>query len=702
MNAAFEWAPLLSHTYFILLGLGAVLAGVVAFAFGRHYRDFIWRGIFFAVLALVLLNPLILHEVRESLSDKLVIVMDDSASERIGGRDKVAQEALAHIEDLLKDKKGVEPIVIRATDETTPEKGDSTNLFRALGDNLMSIPLAQVAGTVFITDGQVHDVPKKLGLLSRLGPFHVVLTGKKDEFDRKVTVVSAPKYGLLNDTVSIAVKVDEYGRAQDGGQAALDVYQDGALTQQALVTPGTPQTFTFKIAHPGQNVFEFKTPAQEGELTAANNDAPVIVNGIRDRLRVLLVSGSPHMGERAWRNLLKSDPSIDLVHFTILRSPDSIDFTPQSELSLIAFPVNELFQEKINDFDLIIFDRYQQYGMIMLPQYFQNIANYIKGGGAFLMAMGTGSEAEAGFGYDDTALKDVLPVLPQTGANIEKQAFSPVLTAAGKRNPVTADLQSYLKKRPWGQWYAQVDATQTRGQDVMNGIGGAPLLVLDKVGKGRVAVLTSDNIWLWSKGLAQAGPYTELLRNVAHWLMKEPELEDDYIKAEAKGNAITVSARDTDANDAGKTVMMTDPAGATSPVTLSTKTPGWISGTLAADTSGIYSFSNGTKKAFVVVGAAQNAEFSDVHTTPDVLKPVVDETGGGIVWFQENRDFTLKDVSPNARHKGGDDWLGLKRNAAYAVDNVTSLNLLPNWLSLLIIMLCAIGFWWRESGAKPS
>ena len=97
------------------------------------------------------------------------------------------------------------------------------------------------------------------------------------------------------------------------------------------------------------------------------------INGVRDRLRVLLVSGEPHAGERTWRNLLKSDASVDLVHFTILRPPEKQDGVPVDELSLIAFPTRELFIEKIEDFDLIIFDRYRRRG-ILPSLYLENIA----------------------------------------------------------------------------------------------------------------------------------------------------------------------------------------------------------------------------------------------------------------------------------------------------------------------------------------
>ena len=113
----------------------------------------------------------------------------------------------------------------------------------------------------------------------------------------------------------------------------------------------------------------------------------VTIDGVRDKLRVLLVSGEPHAGERTWRNLLKSDANVDLVHFTILRPPEKLDGTPINELSLIAFPVRELFQQRINDFQLIIFDRYARQGIVP-PIYLDNIAKYVRNGGAVLVAAG--------------------------------------------------------------------------------------------------------------------------------------------------------------------------------------------------------------------------------------------------------------------------------------------------------------------------
>lgn len=694
MSTTFEWSPYLPYLYYVLIGAMAAIA--ILFVFWRRMRDFLWRAVFLGLLALVLLNPIILNEIRQGLPDKLVIVVDGSASQTFGGRDKVAEEALGHIRTALARHKNIEPVVIHSG--AAAESDEATTLFTLLRNNMSSIPPSQVAGTVFITDGQVHDVPKELGALSRLGPFHVVLTGKKDEFDRKVTIVSAPKYGVLNETVAVRLKLEEFGRNTPGA-STLTIRQDGQTERVTALAPGQEQEFTFRISHSGQNIFEFIIPPEPGELSETNNTAAVIVNGIRDRLRVLLVSGSPHMGERSWRNLLKSDPAIDLVHFTILRPATAVDATPQSQLSLIVFPVEDLFRKKINDFDLIILDRFQNENLIMPSAYFGNIAEYIRKGGALLMALSTADRSwrmPAGM-LIDPMLDRVLPVTSITG-QVTRFPFRPALTELGARHPVSADLVRQFREKPWGEWFAQADIAHARGQALMTGIEGKPLVVVDKVGMGRVAVLSSDNFWIWAKGSGQDGPYTDLLRNVAHWLMKEPELEDDFIKAEARGNVITVSQRDL--TPEAKQVLMTAPSGQQQLVAMSEKAPGWIRANVTARESGIYSFDNGVKKAFVVVGSAVNMEFSDVHTTEEKLLPITEKTQGAMIWFQENRDFDLRNVKPETHIMGGNSWVGLKRNSAYTIDNVETLSLLPNALSLLIILAGILWAWWRESGAK--
>jgi hypothetical protein len=178
------------------------------------------------------------------------------------------------------------------------------------------------------------------------------------------------------------------------------------------VPVGETLNLPLTLDHAGQNVIQFIVPEAEGELTDRNNAAVVQINGIRDRLRVLLVSGEPHPGQRTWRNLLKSDPSVDLVHFTILRPPDKQDGVPVSELSLIAFPTRELFMEAVDEFDLIIFDRYQRRGILPML-YIDNIRQYVMDGGALLLAAGPDFASAASL-YR-TPLSEILPGRPTRG-----------------------------------------------------------------------------------------------------------------------------------------------------------------------------------------------------------------------------------------------------------------------------------------------
>lgn len=693
MSASFLWSPLLPGTWLALLGF--IAAGLVLLARFRRAPDLYARAVLLAVIIAGLMNPVVVHEVRQGLPDKLLIVVDDSPSENIAHRNETAAKALDHLQGELEKLPNIEPVVIHAGQDAASVRNQNTSLFAALREKLAEVPLSQVAGTVLITDGQVHDVPEDFRPLEKLMPFHVVLTGKKGEFDRKVTVIEAPKYGLLSQEAAIHVKVEDMGRAP-GAPATMTLKQDGKEISRLDVKTGSETTYNLKLTHPGQNVFEFSVPAEEGEMTPANNTAAVIVNGVRDRLKVLLVSGSPHIGERAWRDLLKSDPSIDLVHFTILRSPNSFDSTPPREMALIAFPVEELFDAKIKNFDLIIFDRYAQYGL-MQPRYFANIASYVKGGGAFLMAMGTDRPEPTLF---QTAVGDILPVTPKPPQeSLLSGSYAPALTETGRTHPVTGDLDGADK---WGRWFTQADIVQARGETLMTGLQGKPLLILDKVGDGRVGVLTSDNIWMWSKGIDGGGPYTELLRHAAHWLMKEPELEEDYLRAEARGGSVTVSARNLPS--AQKSVTLTRPDGQDETLTLAAPDKagekGWLSAKVAAGENGIYRFTNGKKTAYAVVGTAASAEFSDVHTTDERLKPLVEASGGGMIWYEEQPRFSVKSLSAHQKHFGGDDWLGVKENDAYHVQKIESAPLLPNWLLLIVISGCLIGFWTVEGGGR--
>ena len=343
---------------------------------------------------------------------------------------------------------------------------------------------------------------------------------------------------------------------------------------------------------------------------------------MRDRLKVLLVSGEPHPGERSWRNLLRADANVELVHFTILRPPEKLDVTPASELSLIAFPTADLFGKKINEFDLIIFDRYSN--QTTLPSiYFENIANYVENGGAFLAAVGPDYATLRGLYY--SPLENILPARPD-GALIE-QAFRARVSKDGEKHPVTRGLAGAKSEPPnWGEWFRQVDANVVKGDSIMSGARDKPLLVLSHEGKGRVALLLSDQIWLWARGFEGGGPHVDLTRRLAHWLMKEPDLEEEALRATAHGREVSVERQTMKERPAP--VMATAPSGARDEIASRKAEPGLWRARFDAKEMGLWRFESDGLTALVNVGPPNPREFREVASTTEKLQPLVEATGG--------------------------------------------------------------------------
>jgi len=433
-------------------------------------------------------------------------------------------------------------------------------------------------------------------------------------------------------------------------------------------------------------------------LTLVNNRAAVVVNGVRDRLKVLLVSGEPHAGERVWRNILKSDPSVDLVHFTILRPPEKQDGTPIKELSLIAFPIRELFDVKLSDFDLIIFDRYSRRGII--PQaYIENVVRYVQKGGALLEAAGPNFGTPSSLFR--TPLGDILPSEP-TGS-VDEEGFKPELTTLGRRHPVTEDLPGAGapgQAPSWGRWFRQVEARVHNGTVVMKGDHGAPLLILDRVGKGRVAQLLSDQMWLWARGFEGGGPQAELLRRLAYWLMKEPDLEENDLRAAVEGDQLKVTRQSLEPDD--RPVTVTAPDGSTSALKLTPGDGGRSTGVLPITQMGLYHVTEPapaqageSHTALAAAGPLNPIEFADVRTTPDILAPLAAATGGGVFWAGDGTIPEVRRVSLG-RAAAGRGWMGIRENGDYVVTGFRDTPLLPAIAALLLTVGLLIAAWRRE------
>lgn len=682
MNAiaahSLHFSPLLPPD--ILLGMSVLAAVLAGMSLLWLRRGVVMRGAVAALFLLVLWNPSILEQQRESVRDTAIIAIDRSASQSINDRPDMIQQA----ENALSLKSAaLEGIDIRTIDIGGTRE---TRIFDALDQALADVPMARRAGVVLITDGQVHDVPDTAERRKSYGPVHVLLTGERNEQDRHLVVTEAPAYGIVGQDVTVRYTVRDYPPGGDGNRTASVILRDASGGDRVFRVPvNQEQTLTLKIGHAGQNVFELEAAPLDGEITARNNRVPLLVNGVRDRLKVLLVSGLPHPGERTWRDLLTSDPGVDLVHFTILREPHKVDMTPQDELSLIAFPFRELFEVKLYEFDLIIFDRYTL-NRVLPNYYFNNIAAYVRKGGALLEASGPSFAGEDS--VYTTALGDILPAAP--GGGVIEAAYKPTLTDLGLRHPVTQN----LNHRDWGPWLRQVPVRPKSGDIVMNGINNQPLLILDRVGEGRVAQLASDQIWLWSRGFMGGGPQADLLRRLAHWLMKEPELEENALELSGDGDHILIRRRDL--HHAADTVTLTHPDGRSEAVTLNPAQDGWLEARIPAGADGVYQAQDGTHKRFAVIGEINPPEWRGVVTTDAPLKTISAESGGRIVWTRHEGIPDLRRVAAGNRNFGGFGWIALRDNRAFAVTGVRDIPLIPALGGLLALLLLAVAAWWFE------
>lgn len=587
----------------------------------------------------------------------------------------------------MKKIKGLEVRVVEAGQ--ADGETDGTKLFGALSSALSDVPVDRVAGAFLITDGRVHDIPANAEALGFQAPIQALVTGQKDERDRRIAVTAAPRFGIVGQSQTITYRLDDQGVT--GEHAKVTVRRDGEVISERNVTSGQTVNVDVDIKHAGANIVEIEASPLENELTQVNNRAVVSIDGVRDKLRVLLVSGEPHSGERTWRNLLKSDPSVDLVHFTILRPPEKQDGTPINELSLIAFPTRELFQQKINEFQLIIFDRYARQG-VLPSAYFDNIARYVRSGGAVLVAAGPDYASDTSIWR--TPLNSVLPAEP---VGVTEKPFYARLTDAGKRHPVTRGLEGSSFDPPhWSRFFRTVDTRNATSPPLMTGADGEPLLLLQHYGEGRVALLLTDHIWLWARGYEGGGPHLDLLRRMSHWLMKQPDLDEEALRLEVHGKDLTVT-RQTMA-DSVQPVTVTSPSGATRQLTLTAGEPGtWIS-TIPANELGLWQATDGTLKALVNVGPTNPKEFSEVTSTTDTLKPLAQATGGDARRVVDGSKVEIPRIVPvhstSAFH--GDGWMGVRMRDASVVKGVGVLPVFAGLIGLLLLLGAFAATWLRE------
>jgi hypothetical protein len=686
VNLSLSFEPLFAWP--VVAASAAVILALALFGLWRRTRGAALRTGAALALAAALANPVFQNEERDPVKSVVAVVVDRSQSQLIGGRTAETDAALASLTEKIRQYKQFDLRIVEAGKAGMEADRSSTKLFSALTEALRDVPPGRVAGSIFITDGQVHDVPKTLGSLGFEAPLHALITGKDKEIDRVVRFTQSPRFGLANKPIRLEYLISDEGAAASAAPVRVRIFVNGEQVAEETAAVGVKSPIDVTLDRAGQNIIELAAEPLDGEITDANNRAVAMVDGIRENLRVLLVSGEPHAGERTWRNLLKSDASVDLVHFTILRPPEKQDGTPINELSLIAFPTRELFVERIKDFDLIILDRYQHRD-VLPTLYYDYIAQYVEQGGALLVAAGPEYAGEATIA--NTPLAAALPALPTGG--VTEEAFFPQLTGLGKRHPVTRGLEGSGTQPPgWSRWFRVIDVSEPEGETVMMGAGDRPLLVLNRKGKGRVGMFLSDQGWLWARGFEGGGPHLSLYRRIAHWLMKEPELEEEALTAEAKGRALEIT-RQTMAAEGGKADIIL-PSGAKAIVELAKAQDGLYRGRIETDEIGLFRIANGDLSALAHVGPVNAPEFLSTISTDTLLAPLVKESGGSISRIAQ----ALPDIRPLRGRIEPDSagWLSLKTTDETILKSVSRLPLFAGFLGLGLLLLAIGAMWGRE------
>jgi len=686
-------SPLLPWS--VILGLGGILLVLAVYGLLRRAHGAVFRFILGALAIGLLANPAIVEQERKYEKDIALVVVDRSPSMNLEHRQADADRALAVIRQKVASLPDLDLRVVESTGGTDPsDKG--TELLDAVHSALADLPPKRVAGTIVISDGQIHDAPADGKDPTLTAPLHLLMTGDPAAVDRRLLLTETPTFGIVGKNIGVKLRVDDLGLKGDGGIAQVHIRRDGIDLPDTGVQIGTDTTVQLALSHGGPNVFEFSVADGPHEITRINNAAVITVNGIRDSLKVLLVSGEPSPGERTWRNLLKSDPAVSLIHFTILRPPAKSDATPINELALIAFPIEDLFRLKLKDFDLIIFDRFQHLN-ILPDEYFHNIVNYVQNGGAVLEVAGPGSAGQ--FSLYQTPVAEIFGALP-TGQEMLTGGFKPKLTDLGRRHPVTAGLLEGdpAANKPgtdpsWGRWFRQLPVTPGRGTTVMTGLNNLPLLILERQGKGRVAQLLSDQIWLWSHGYEGGGPHAELIRRIVHWLMAEPELEEEDLRANIVDGKLEVTRQSLGTDLPVLTV--THPDGKQEQVKLTTGDQGHATATLPAPDAGLYRVTDGQRQAFAAGGSLNALEFRDPRASPVPMAKLIQATGGGTVSLTKQGQPELRRVAAGDEMTGA-GWLGLRENRDFVVTGIRQTPLLPVWLALALALGFMLLTWHRE------
>ncbi len=430
--------------------------------------------------------------------------------------------------------------------------GKSTDLLGSLATVLDEQRGTQAAGVLVLSDGAHHGPDTALGQLRQAGVrVATVGVGTPETYrDVRIASVQAPTLAFVHYQAEINVTLKAEGYRGEVIPVVLMRAGRVVATKTVHVTAEVfEQQVPFEVEpeEVGEFTYTVRVTPRLGEALTENNEAQFPLSVARDKIRVLLVCGSPTWNYRFLRQGLKQDPSIDMISFVILRTPTDVVNVPETQLSLIPFPTQRLFTQELKNFDLIIFDNFSYQAYFPLS-YLESVRKYVQEGGAFAMFGGMLSFAQGG--YAGTPIEEILPVTLRRDRNDYRPVTQRmVLTEEGKLHPITRLSPDAAENQRIWEMLPELDALHVIGQakpgaTVLGVTSGrvderqaAPLLVMQRFGEGRTLAFMSDALWKWNFQMAgrldSNQYYLQFVRQMVRWLIRDPVLKQVRIMADA-------------------------------------------------------------------------------------------------------------------------------------------------------------------------
>jgi hypothetical protein len=704
----------------LIAGMALLYAGVGVYPFRRRIGGAFLRAAAGATITVLMLNPEITTETREQLSTEVIVAVDRSASQKFGLR---AEETAAAYGEVLASLSAIENLSVRTVEiDGRDAEGrllDGTQIFSAVTDRLSDVPRDQLGAIFIITDGIIHDVPEIYAAADKDVPIHALVTGQQGEFDRRIELLETPQFGLPDTQQTISFQITDNGSfpANVASLVTVTVTANGEVIQTYEARTGVIVEMELPVGHIGENIYSLSVDTVDGELTDVNNTVSTTIEGVREDFNVFLLSGSPETSTRVLRDVLRSDPGTNLVHITILRPFHKPQNVPLREMALIPVPVHEILHERIDDFDLIVLDRVALDPNIISPFYVSNIVDFVENGGS-LLVVNSDEFLHPDFSVGQS--EDMSPILPVTSDNsrLEDGAFIPQVDGDGTRHPVTRSLSEDGGQAEWGRWLRRVTGTVSDDANVLlHGPNDEPLLVVQRVGEGRVASLMSDNFTLWSRGYDGGGPDAQLLQNIAHWLMAYPEFEEESLRLNISEDGTNlIVTRQSLSEEITDPVAITSPTGEEIQVTLEETAPGVYQGKIEIQELGFYraehsgvaaQTENGQTQnlsSFTSVGPADPVEFQDTISTTQRLTPLFEDRAGTVsrIALEAGQGVNIPRITLASANADFSDasTLAVRESQSFIVRDSEDRPFIPGWLGMTLALAMFGGAWYQEGGGQ--